>query len=49
MSTEKEIIMFQKAAMFDLLQIVKQNPEKSYTPEEIEALIVAYFKGAEAS
>ena len=36
----------QKAAMFDLIQILKQ-PDKTYTVDELEALIVAYIKGAE--
>ena len=47
MSSEKEILVAQKAAMFDLIQIIKQQPDKTYTVDEIEALIVAYIKGAE--
>jgi hypothetical protein len=47
MSTEREILVAQKAAMFDLIQILKQQPDKTYTVEELEALIVAYIKGAE--
>ena len=45
MSTEREILVAQKAAMFDLIQILKQQPDKTYTVEELEALIVAYTKG----
>ena len=47
MSTEKEILVAQKAAMFDLIQINKKQPDKTYTVEELEALIVAYITGAE--
>ena len=41
MSSEKGILVAQKAAMFDLIQIIKQQPDKTYTVDEIEALIVA--------
>ena len=47
MPNEKEIAIIQKAAMFDLIQIIKKQPEKTYTVEELEALIVAYVTGAE--
>lgn len=47
MSGEKLILIAQKAAMFDLIQIIRQQPDKTYTTDEIEALIVAYIKGAE--
>jgi hypothetical protein len=47
LSTERKILVAQKAAMFDLIQILKQQPDKTYTVEELEALIVAYIKGAE--
>ncbi|MDE6996782.1 MAG: hypothetical protein K2P04_02755 [Oscillospiraceae bacterium] len=47
MPTEKEIAIIQKAAMYDLIQILKKQPDKSYTVEELEALIAAYLTGAE--
>ena len=47
MLDEKEIAIIQKAAMFDLIQIIKKQPDKTYTVEELEALIVAYVTGAE--
>ena len=47
MPNEKEIAIIQKAAMFDLIQIIKKQPDKTYTVEELEALIVAYVTGAE--
>ena len=43
MSTEKEIIMFQKSTVYDLLQIIKKDPDKTYTTEELEELLGAYF------
>ena len=47
MPNEKEIAIIQKAAMFDLIQIIKKQPDKTYTADELEALIVAYITGAE--
>ena len=47
MSTEKEIIMFQKSTVYDLLQILKQKPEKEYSVEELEKILTAYVKGLE--
>lgn len=47
MPTEKEIIMMQKATVYDLLQIIKSEPNKSYTAEDIEKIMAAYIKGLE--
>lgn len=44
---QQKTLRAQKAAMFDLIQILKQQPDKTYTVDELEALIVAYIKGAE--
>lgn len=49
MSTEKEIIMFQKSTVYDLLQLIKEDPNKTYTVEELEQLLSAYVKGLEQS
>ncbi len=49
MSTEKEIIMFQKSTVYDLLQLIKREPNKTYTTEELEELLTAYVKGLEQS
>lgn len=49
MSTEKEIIMFQKSTIYDLLQIIKEDPNKTFTVEELEQLLNAYVKGLEQS
>ena len=45
MPTEKEITIIQKAAMFDLIEILETAPEKSYTPEELKKIIRAYLAG----
>lgn len=47
MSSEREILVAQKAAMYDLIQILKQQPDKTYTVDELETIIAAYIKGAE--
>ena len=47
MASEKEIVMFQKSTVYDILQILKQNPEKAYSLEELEKLLTAYVKGLE--
>ncbi|MCI8933917.1 MAG: hypothetical protein HFE80_05365 [Clostridiaceae bacterium] len=48
MPTEKEIIMAHKSMAYDLLQIFRSDaPDKTYTPEELEKLIVAYIQGLE--
>ena len=47
MPTEKEIILAQKAMAFDLMQILKSEPDRTYTAEELEQLLVAYIKGLE--
>ena len=45
MSTEAERLDTRKAMAYDLIQILKESPEKSYTLEELEAIISAYLKG----
>ena len=47
MPTEKEVLLIQKATMYDLKRILEQDPEKTYTVEELKALIDAYISGAE--
>ncbi len=49
MFTEKEIIMFQKSTVYDLLQLIKKDPDKTYTVDELEELLTAYVKGLEQS
>ena len=45
MSTEAERVDTRKAMAFDLIQIFNKDMEKTYTPEEIIALITAYATG----
>lgn len=47
MPSEKEIIMLQKATVYDLLQIIEAEPDKDYTVEELKRLLAAYIKGLE--
>ena len=49
MSTESEITVAQKAAMFDLIEIFETapDPDKTYTAEEIKTIIRAYITGKE--
>jgi hypothetical protein len=47
MPTEKEIMIIQKATIYDLQRILEKEPEKSYTVEELKALLNAYITGAE--
>ena len=35
----------QKAMAYDLLRIFREDPEKTYTSEELEKLIDAYISG----
>lgn len=47
MPIENERKDIQKAMAYDLLRILKQNPEKSYSTEELEKLIDAYITGVQ--
>lgn len=47
MPTEKEIVLAQKAMAYDLTKILKSQPDKTYTVEELEKIIDAYIAGAE--
>ena len=47
MPTEKEVVLIQKATIYDLMRIIKENPGKTYTQEELEKLFDAYITGAE--
>lgn len=45
MPPENERKDVQKAMAYDLLRIFKENPGKTYSYEELEALIDAYISG----
>ena len=47
MSSEKEMLMVQKATVYDLMRIIKENPDKTYAVEELEQLLDAYIQGVE--
>ncbi|MCI8879299.1 MAG: hypothetical protein HFH27_04880 [Clostridiaceae bacterium] len=43
MPTESERKDIRKSMAYDLLRIIHENPEKSYTAEELEQLIHTYL------
>ena len=47
MPGDTEIAIIQKAAMYDLIEILEAAPEKSYTSEELKKIIRAYISGKE--
>ena len=47
MPTENERKDVQKAMAYDLLRILKQDPDNTYTAAELEKLIDAYITGSQ--
>ena len=47
MPSEAEIAIIQKAAMYDLIEILETDPNKHYTTEELKKIIRAYISGKE--
>lgn len=49
MSTKEEAMFIQKSTIYDLTRIFEESKEegKTYTLEEIKAIMNAYIKGAE--
>lgn len=47
MPTEKEIVIVQKATVYDLKRIIREKPDKTYTPDELDKIFDAYITGAE--
>ena len=47
MPSEKEILIIQKAAMYDLKLILEKDPGKTYSVEELKEIIDAYIAGAQ--
>lgn len=47
MPTEKEIIFIQKATIYDLIRIFEEDPDKTYSVEEVKKLLNTYVKGVE--
>ncbi|MBR1660294.1 MAG: hypothetical protein IJ705_08250 [Oscillospiraceae bacterium] len=48
MPSEKEITIIQKAAMYDLIQVLEERPDKAYTVEELKQIIKAYLTASES-
>lgn len=40
-------LIVQKATVYDLMRIIKEEPGKTYSQEELEKLFDAYITGAE--
>ena len=47
MPTEKEIVIIQKATMYDLKRILEADPDKTYSVEELKKIIDSYITGVE--
>lgn len=47
MPSEKELIMYQKSTIYDILKLIKREPDRTYTADELEALLNAYVEGLE--
>ena len=47
MPTEKEILMLQKATVYDIRRILEKEPDKTYTLEELQQILDAYITGLE--
>jgi hypothetical protein len=47
MPTKDEIIVVQKATVYDICRIVEANPDKTYTAEDIKQLLDAYIISVE--
>ena len=47
--TEKETLVVQKATVYDLARILKKEPKKSYSVEELDQIFDAYIAGAESA
>ena len=47
--TEKEMLLIQKATVYDLARILKKEPKKTYSVEEMDQIFDAYIDGAESA
>ena len=47
MPSEKEIVIIQKATVYDLKRIIEAEPDKTYTAEELKKILDAYISGVE--
>lgn len=47
MPSEKELVMYQKATIYDVIRLIKREPDRTYTADELEALLNTYAEGLE--
>ncbi|MCI8423961.1 MAG: hypothetical protein HFF50_10625 [Lawsonibacter sp.] len=47
MPSEKEFIMYQKSTIYDIIRLIKKDGDRTYTADELEALLNAYAEGLE--
>ena len=47
MPTKEDYLNIRKATIYDLLQLVEKDPNKTFTVEEIKAIFNAYIAGAQ--
>ena len=47
MPPEKWALIVQKATIYDLMRIIEEDPDKTYTRDELKKLFDAYITGAE--
>lgn len=47
MPSEKEIVMLQKATVYDIRRILEENPDKTYTLEDLQQILDAYITRVE--
>jgi len=45
--TEKEIVIIQKATVYDLKRILEGSPDKTYTVEELKKILDVYITSVE--
>jgi len=45
MPAEKEILIIQKATMYDLMKLLEADPDKTYTVGELKKLMDSYIAG----
>ena len=45
MPSEKELVMYQKATIYDVIRLIKREPDRTYTADELEALLNTSAEG----
>lgn len=44
---EKELVMYQKATVLDILALLEKGPNQTYTQQELKDVMMAYVEGLE--